>query len=99
MLRRTSDLSQETFHIPVRMQSNIKDFVRNYFKHVPKTSSFMQLKGELKKREGLQTADGRARQRAQVLLRDADKRGGVWQEPDSPDGTAVAFDAHKKQAV
>ena len=81
------------------MQSNIKDFVRNYFKHVPKTSSFMQLKQVLQKREGFQTAHGRARQRIQVLLRDAAERGGVWQDPDYPDGAAVAFDAPKEQAV
>ena len=36
------------------MQSNIKDFVWNYFEHLPKTTSFMQLKKVLQKSEGLQ---------------------------------------------
>ncbi len=89
MLRRKSDLSQETFHIPAgceaQMQSNIKDFVRNYFVRLPKKTSFMQLKGLLQKSEGFQTATGRAGQRIQVLLRDAAERGGVWHDPDAVD--------------
>ena len=77
----------DTFYVPEgcesRMQSNIKDFVRNYFERLPKTSSFMQLKKVLQQSEGLQTMHGRQSQRTEGLLRVASERRGVWEDADA----------------
>jgi hypothetical protein len=77
----------DTFYVPegceAIMQSNIKDFVRNYFERLPKTSSFMQLKKVLQQSEGLQTMHGRQSQRTEGLLRVASERRGVWEDADA----------------
>ena len=73
------------------MQSNIKDFVWNYFEHLPKTTSFMQLKKVLQKSEGLQTMHSREIQRLEEMLRDADERRSVWEDPDAEDPDAASM--------
>ena len=80
------DSLQETFHVPEgsgkTFQSNMKDFVRNYFVRDPKTTSFMQLKKALRKVEGLLTATGRKEQRMLEFWRQAGERSGVWEDGD-----------------
>jgi len=85
-VRRVADSFMEIFYIPKRpgkkFQSNMKDFVRNYFVFSPKTTSFMQLKKTLRQVEGLQTATGRAEQRRRTILQQALDRSGVWECSD-----------------
>ena len=86
MLRRVLNSPQETFYIPEdsrkTFQSKIKDFVRNYFVHNPKTTSFTQLLRALLRVEGLQTATGKAEQRRRTFWRQASDRSGVWEGRD-----------------
>jgi len=83
MLRRMLNSPQETFYIPEdsrkTFQSNMKDFVRNYFVCNPKTTSFTQLLKALQRVEGFQTATSREEQHRHTLLQQATERSGVWE--------------------
>ena len=85
-LRPREQTMQETFHIPEgsgkTFQSNMKDFVRSYFVHDPKTTSFTQLLRALRRVESLQTATGRAKKRRRAFWRQATERSGVWEGSD-----------------
>ena len=61
-----------------KFQSNMKDFVRNYFVREPKTTSFAQLLKALKIVENFQTTTKRAEQHSRELLQQAADRCGVW---------------------
>ena len=62
------------------MQSNIKDFVRNYFVRSPKTTSFSQLLNVLRQTEGFQTMHSREIQHREEVLQYATEKKGVWAE-------------------